>query len=50
LIRDTPGIGDFVGSHGQPNPMEPWEVERILGDMERQAEQPKLKIDFKKGD
>jgi transcriptional antiterminator NusG len=50
LIRETPGIGDFVGSHGKPVPMEPHEVDRILGDMERQEEKPRLKIEFEPGD
>ena len=50
LIRETPGVGDFVGSHMKPTPMEPHEVARLLGDMERQAETPKLKINFQKGE
>jgi len=49
-IKETPGIGDFVGSHGEPVPMEDHEVDKILGDIERQEEKPKLKIEFKKGD
>jgi transcriptional antiterminator NusG len=50
LIRETSGIGDFVGTHGKPVPMEEHEVARILGDMERQEEKPTLKIDFSPGD
>jgi transcriptional antiterminator NusG len=50
LIRETPGVGDFVGAHMKPTPMEPHEVQRLLGDMERQAETPKLKINFQKGE
>ena len=50
LIRETPGVGDFVGAHMRPTPMEPHEVSRLLGDMERQAEAPKLKINFQKGE
>jgi transcriptional antiterminator NusG len=50
LIRETPGVGDFVGAHMRPTPMEPHEVQRLLGDMERQAEAPKLKINFQKGE
>ena len=30
LVRETPGIGDFTGSAGQPTPMEPHEVDRIV--------------------
>jgi transcriptional antiterminator NusG len=50
LIRETPGIGDFVGSHGHPVPMEAHEVDRILGDMSKQEEKPRLKIEFQKDD
>jgi transcriptional antiterminator NusG len=50
LIRETPGVGDFVGSHMKPTPMEDHEVARLLGDMERQEETPKLKINFQKGE
>jgi transcriptional antiterminator NusG len=49
-IKETPGIGDFVGAHGDPVPMEDYEVDKILGDIKEQEEKPKLKIDFKKGD
>ena len=50
LIRETPGIGDFVGAHGRPAPMEPHEVEKLLGEMERTQEKPKVKIQFEKGE
>ncbi len=49
-IRDTPGVGDFLGAHGKPTLMEPHEVEKILGEMQTGAEKPKLKIEFQKGD
>lgn len=51
LIRETPGVGDFVGSHMKPTPMAPHEVERLIGDMaKQQTEAPKLKISFQKGE
>ena len=50
LVRETPGIGDFVGAHLKPVAMREREVEKILGQMERRDEEPKLKIDFKVGD
>ncbi len=31
LVRDTGGVGDFAGSAGKPLPMEPHEVDRMLG-------------------
>ncbi len=50
LVRETPGIGDFIGSHGEPVPMADHEVDKIIVEVEKQEEKPKLKIDFKKGD
>ncbi len=50
LIRETPGIGDFVGPHMQPVPMQDSEIAKLLGEIESHEEQPKLKIDFEKGD
>ena len=51
MIRETQGIGDFVGSsRRQPVPMEAYEVERILNGMRDTEEQPQLKINFKIGD
>ena len=50
LVRETPGIGDFVGAHLKPVAMKQREVDKVLGQMAHQDEQPKLKIDFKVGD
>jgi len=50
MIRETPGIGDFIGAHGKPTPMADDEINKILSEMDRQAEKPKVKIGFKKGD
>jgi len=50
LVRETTGVGDFVGAANKPVPMQASEVERILNQMERMDEQPKLKISYKVGD
>ncbi len=50
LVRETPGVGDFIGSHGKPEPMSEDEVEKLLGQVDRATEKPKLKIEFAKGD
>lgn len=50
LIRETSGIGDFVGAHGRPAPMSPKEVEGLLGTMEESEEKPKIQIQFQKGE
>ena len=38
VIRDTPGIGDFVGAYGRPVPMRPEEVSRILEGQQEKEE------------
>ncbi len=49
LIRETSGVGDFIGAE-KPWPMREEEVARILGQAEEvEEEAPKLKIDFKEG-
>jgi transcriptional antiterminator NusG len=50
LIRETPGVGDFIGSHGKPEPMSQEEVDKLLGQVAKETEKPKLKIEFAKGD
>jgi transcription termination/antitermination protein NusG len=51
LVRETPGVGDFVGAHGVPDPLPAVEVERLLALVERSAEKaPQVQIAFKKGD
>ena len=50
LIRETPGVGDFIGSHGNPEPLAEEEVQKLLGQVERVTEKPKLEIQFSAGD
>ncbi|RME85617.1 MAG: transcription termination/antitermination factor NusG [Planctomycetota bacterium] len=53
LIRETPGIGDFIGSTDKrvPQPMAAEEVEKLLLEESEKFEQPtSVKIDFQKGD
>jgi len=50
LIRETPGVGDFIGSYRKPVPMHQHDVDKLLGEAEKKEEAPKLKIDFQVGD
>lgn len=50
LIKETSGVGDFVGTAGRPTPMAPHEVEKMLFDSRRPEEAPTVRMDFKKGD
>jgi transcriptional antiterminator NusG len=51
LIRETGGVGDFIGTEGKPTPMKPHEVEKLVGEAERSGlEAPALKVDYAPGD
>ncbi len=55
LIRETNGVGDFIGTEGgkysKPSAMSSHEVEKLLGQAEKSPDkEPSLKIDFNKGD
>ena len=51
LVRDTSGVGDFTGASGKPMPMEPHEIERMLGtEEEQEAEPTRVKIDLSQGE
>ena len=47
VVRNTPGVTDFVRSGAKPVPLRPEEVEKILRRME--AEAPKIKVSFRVG-
>jgi transcriptional antiterminator NusG len=50
MVKETTGVGDFIGSGGKPTPMRDYDVEKMLRAAERREEQPGLGIPFKKGD
>lgn len=50
LIKDTSGIGDFVGSYQKPIPLSPGEVENLLKTLKGKEETPEVKIDFDAGE
>jgi transcription termination/antitermination protein NusG len=52
LVRETPGVGDFVGAHGTPTKMTDVEVNQMLHQEEEKttAEVPKVRIDVERGD
>ena len=50
-VRETPGVGDFVGAHGTPTKMTAAEVDQMLGQAAAvNDEPPKPRIDVDKGD
>jgi len=50
-VRETPGVGDFVGAHGTPTKMTGDEVGKMLGQETAKTEEaPKVRIDVERGD
>ena len=52
LIKETIGVGDFVGTEGLPVPMSDTDVAKMLSEVEKAAEHAaaNIKVDFTKGD
>ena len=50
LIKETTGVGDFVGATGRPTPMQTHEIEKMLLDSRRPEELPNIKTVWAKGD
>jgi transcriptional antiterminator NusG len=50
LIKETTGVGDFVGTAGRPTPMGPAEVEKMLFDSRPAEQTPQVKMEFAAGD
>lgn len=50
LIKETTGVGDFIGTAGRPSPMSIPEIEKMLMASKPAEEQPQVKMEFVKGD
>ncbi len=50
LIKETTGVGDFVGTAGRPTAMQSHEIEKMLRDSRRPEEEPVIKLSFEKGE
>lgn len=50
LIKETTGVGDFVGTSGRPVPMQHHEIEKMLLDSRKPEELPVVKMAWTKGD
>jgi transcription termination/antitermination protein NusG len=50
LIKETTGVGDFVGTAGRPTPMKDHEIEKMLRDSRKPEDQPTVKLVFSKGE
>lgn len=50
LIKETTGVGDFIGKSGRPTAMTEPEIEKMLLASKPPEEQPQVKMEFAKGD
>jgi transcriptional antiterminator NusG len=50
IIKETSGVGDFIGTEGVPTAMRDTEVAKMLNEAEKPEETPTLRVEFKKGD
>jgi len=50
MIKETDGVGDFIGSNGKPTPMAPKDASKMVEEAERPEEAPSLKTEYRKGD
>ncbi|MDF1870545.1 MAG: transcription termination/antitermination protein NusG [Phycisphaerales bacterium] len=50
LIKETTGVGDFIGTAGRPTPMEMHEAEKMLLDSRKPEDEPTVKLMFEKGE
>ena len=50
MIKETEGVGDFIGSDGKPSAMTPPDQAKMLEAVEKQVAGPTLKTEYKKND
>ena len=50
LIKETTGVGDFIGTAGRPTAMAEHEVEKMLRDSQAPADEPTVRLSFQKGE
>src|SRR5215208_1501750 len=50
MIKETEGVGDFIGSNGKPTAMSPKDQAKMLEEAEKTEDDTKLDVQFKKGD
>ncbi|MBI1368677.1 MAG: transcription termination/antitermination factor NusG [Planctomycetes bacterium] len=50
LIKETTGVGDFIGTAGRPAKMSVPEVEKMIAASKKPEDQPEVKMEFSPGD
>ena len=46
IIKETSGVGDFIGTEGMPTPMRDTDVAKMLLEAEKPEEAPSIKVEF----
>lgn len=50
MIKETEGVGDFIGSNGKPTAMSPKDQAKMLEEAEKPEGETAIKTEYKKGD
>src|SRR5437868_15337127 len=50
MIKETEGVGDFIGSNGKPTAMSPSDASKMIEAAEKPEETATLRTEHKKGD
>ena len=50
VIKETSGVGDFIGTEGVPTAMRDTDVAKMLLEAEKPEDAPSIKVEFKKDD
>ena len=50
LIKETTGVGDFVGTAGRPTALKSHEIEKLHKDSRKPEDEPSVKLVFNKGE
>ncbi len=50
VIKDTSGVGDFIGTEGKPSAMSEVDVAKMLHQTEKPEDTPSIQMEFSKGD
>lgn len=50
MIKETEGVGDFIGSNGKPTPMSPKDQSKMIEEAEKPESEVTASVEFKKGE
>src|ERR1700753_3058352 len=50
MIKETEGVGDFIGSNGKPTPMSPSDQAKMIEEAEKPEGEVTTSVEFKKGE